>query len=128
MGNLVSTVFDVNNLSTVYDWAITADKRGAETLVETSIFSANGKRYEYILGSLKQNPADNLYTISEYLTLTVSRSGEEIVYIDLGADGTLESVYVNDTLITDVDQQATAQTRYESELSLSQTFLSAAGR
>lgn len=123
MANIVEAIFDVNNSGTVYDWAITDDTDGIETLIESSIFNVSGTKYQYLLASGKQNPTDELYTVSKYLTLTITTSDEEIVFVDLYTDGLIDSFYINDVVVDDPSILAEAQAQYESALAFSEFSL-----
>lgn len=123
MAAAVVTIFDIENLSTAYDWVITEDIADGETLIETSVFNADGTTYEFLLASVKGNVEDELYTISKYLVLTVTTPNETIVFIDLSTDGILDSVYVDDVMMNDDEVLAQAQAQYDATLLFSQTSL-----
>lgn len=126
MADAVAAIFDINNLNTAYDWVVTEDIDGAETLIETSVFNVDGTTYEYLLASLKSDPSDELYGISKYLVLTVTTPKEVVVFIDLSTDGVLDSVYVNDVALKDAVALTQAQAQYEFALRFSQSSLIAA--
>ncbi len=116
MGSVIPAIFDMKNNEVTYDWAITTDdETDQETLIETSTFTTDGWEYELLLATGKAAPEDIEYTVSRYLTLTVRSPlrDEEVSYVDLGADGVIESVYVDDANVTNSRLLAFGQEEYE---------------
>jgi hypothetical protein len=116
MGAVIPAIFNMKNSEVVYDWAITTDdETGQETLIETSTFTTDGWEYELLLATGKVTPEDVEYTVSRYLTLTVRNPlrDEEVSYVDLGVDGVIESVYVDDANVTSSRLLAFGQEEYE---------------
>jgi hypothetical protein len=118
----IPILFDVENAAATYDWALAADaETEPETFVETTTFEIRGQSYEFLLATKKADEADEEYTIPDYLALTLAVPNDEnitdtIVYIDLGADGALDSVFLNDEQITNPEGIAEAQTQYSTEI------------
>jgi hypothetical protein len=118
----IPILFDVENTAATYDWALAADaETEPETFVETTTFEIQGQSYEFLLATKKADEADEEYTIPDYLALTLAvpnaqNTQDTIVYIDLGADGALDSVFLNDEQITNPDGIAEAQTQYSTEI------------
>jgi len=124
----IPVLFDVENDKAAYDFALLVDEAGAEELVETSSFERFGQSYEFLLTTKKANNQDDDFTIPDYLALTLvgaDSSGvqNEIVYIDLGADGDLDSVYLNDVDYRDTNALIEAQNQYTTELVLARDYL-----
>jgi hypothetical protein len=122
MAITIPIIFDVNNVAATYDWALAAEAENApETFVETTTFDIQGQSYEFLLATKKAQETDEEYTIPDYLALTLavpndSNVVDTIVYIDLGADGALDSVFLNDQQITNPAGIAEAQTQYSTEI------------
>ena len=125
----IPIIFDANNpYRGTYDWALMENEDEQETLLEEQVFEHEGKSYTFLLSTMKAVPTDDDYTVPDYLTLTLEAADTEgtagaIVYIDLGADGILDSVYVNDTRMTDEKALLVAQSQYVSELLYSTDYL-----
>jgi hypothetical protein len=118
----IPILFDVENTAATYDWALTADNEDSpETFVETTSFEIQGQAYEFLLATKKANPDDAEYTVPDYMALTLAVPNDAnvtdtIVYIDLGADGALDSVFLNDEQITTPEALVEAQTQYSTEI------------
>ncbi len=122
MSAFIIQVFDSNSDAVAYDWAVVAADESSpqESFIETSSFTIGGQGYEFLLSTLKAQPTDETYTIPDYLALTLTlntaQGTDQIVYIDLGADGILDSVYLNDVAITDEAAFKVAESQYLNEL------------
>lgn len=124
----VPLLFNPENANSIYDWGIVAgDTAGNERLVETNTFELFGQTYEFLLSTSKAQSEDEEYTVPEYLTLTITISDEagtdEIVYIDLNADGGMDSVYFNDEELFEANVLEGAQTQYITELLLARDYM-----
>lgn len=128
MAGLIPLIFNMEDESVVYDWVVVESETGVEELVETSSFEIDGQDYEFLLSSLKANPVDKDFAISDYLTLTIDATTangvtNQIVYIDLGADGGLDSAYLNDVVVSGAVAEAEVQNQYTLELMVARDYL-----
>ena len=128
MSLAIPVLFDVENERISYDYALVGGDNGSDALVETSSFERFGQSYEFLLTTKKAKASDADYTIADYLALTLTDTDEngvtnEIVYIDLGADAELDSVYLNDVNMSDPRALVEAQNQYITELVLSRDYM-----
>lgn len=127
ISQLIPIIFDYQNQNIAYDWTTARTLSGDEQLVEIASFTLSGQPYDFVLSTFKESPGDAEYTIADYLSLTldvVNASGgvDEITYTDLGADGVVDAVHLNDVLLRDSALQA-AQDQYTNELLILESYL-----
>lgn len=128
MAALISRVFDVESTLLSYDWALSVNEQGIDQLTELSSMEIDGQIYDFLLTTQKADNADEEYTIVDYLTLTLTVANteggqDEIVFVDLEGDGALDSVYLNDEMLTSPETMLEAQDRYTVELLVAQDYL-----
>jgi hypothetical protein len=128
MTSTIELVFDNENPNSYYDWAI-VDTEFGETFIETNTFNQFGNTYELLLATRKANPEDETYTSPDYMTLTLTIPNQEtglvdvITYIDLGADGTTDTAYLNDEEILAEEALFIAQDQYSEELYTARDYM-----
>lgn len=125
---MIPLIFDVESEVLWYDWALSLGDDGAEQLTETSNMVIDGQAYDFLLTTRKADTADADFTIVDYLTLTltaVDAQGveNELVFVDLGGDGNLDSVYLNDVAQTSPESMIEAQNQYALELFITRDYL-----
>ncbi len=127
MTSTIELVFDVENPNAYYDWAIVDTELG-ETLIETNSFSQYGNDYELLLATRKANPEDQMYTVPDYMTLTLRVPNADggidvITYVDLGADGITDAAYLNDVEVAAEEALFLAQDQYAEELYTARNYM-----
>lgn len=130
MENIIPVVFDNTQQAAVYDWALVGDAEEdyeEPSLLESVTFEKNGQSYELVLATVKNDPADEEFTHADYLSLTVNATFAQttatVVYIDLGADGIIDSAYINDVRVNDNEALVDAQRMYAFELTVARDFM-----
>jgi len=127
MSATIATIFDKENSRTGYEWAITGNQNGRESLVETVTFLLSGQTHSLQLSTMKANEADEMYTVTDYLSVTISvPSGDThnvLILIDTSGDGDLDAAYINDVAVTDDDAYYELQNQYVAELVTIRNYL-----
>lgn len=128
--SIVPVVFSKNQQAAAYSWALIGEDEedlDDSSLVETVTFEKGGQAYELVLSTLKNDPADETFTQPEYLSLTVhatfAQTTATVVYIDIGADGVIDSAYINDERVNDAQALIDAQQMYAFELTVARDFM-----
>lgn len=130
MEAIIPIVFDNQQQAAVYDWALVgedAEDLDDPSLIERVAFEKGGQSYELVLSTIKNDPADEVFTHADYLSLTVNATFAQttatVVYIDLGADGVIDSAFINDERVNDEQALIDAQRMYAFELTVARDFM-----
>ena len=122
----VAVVFDPKNTLLAYTPSVQKGEENIKSAVEESTFDTPYAHYNYKLTSTQTGNTDNTYvTDSLELDVTTTVQGVETIvrYMDDGADGSLDEVYVGDSKVEDQAFFAAAQDQYTAELVVSRNYL-----
>jgi len=117
----VAVVFDPKNTLIAYKPTVSKTEDDNGVISEESAFETPYGAYTYTLTSAEDTKKDTFVTDS--LKLEVKNKDVDIIYVDIGADSTLDDVYVNGKGVDDPQFFSAAQDQYTAELVVSRNYL-----
>ncbi len=116
MMTMIRTILDTSRERITY--GVYVDQ--SDVLTESARFTFNGNEYTLILSSAKEDANSVWYATPRYLELTVTvptADGFDVVrYIDMHADGVVDSVFYNEAPVVDDERFTLARDYYLAEL------------